>query len=45
MAGLRDKIIHNYFGVDYAIVWNIVEDDIPELQQWMNIIIQSETAS
>lgn len=22
MAGMRDRLIHNYFGVDYDIVWN-----------------------
>ncbi len=42
MAGIRDKIIHNYFGVDYKIIWDTVENDIPELQQWMKTIIEKE---
>ena len=31
MAGLRDRLIHNYFGVDERIVWKIVVDEIPQL--------------
>ena len=30
MAGLRDKLIHFYFGIDYEMVWKIVKEDIPE---------------
>ena len=25
MAGIRDKIIHNYFGIDYALVWETIK--------------------
>jgi len=32
MAGMRDKLIHNYFGVDYDIVWNAIVDEIPNLK-------------
>ena len=31
MAGLRNRIIHEYFGVDYKTVWKIKEENIPEL--------------
>lgn len=33
MAGLRDILIHNYFGVDNGIVWNVVEEEIPTLKE------------
>ncbi|UFT99901.1 DUF86 domain-containing protein [Radiobacillus kanasensis] len=33
MAGLRDVLIHNYFGVDNGIVWNVVEKEIPPLKE------------
>lgn len=32
MAGMRDKLIHNYFGVDIETVWVVVTERIPALQ-------------
>ncbi len=33
IAGLRDILIHAYFGVDLEIVWDIVQNKIPELKE------------
>jgi uncharacterized protein with HEPN domain len=32
MAGMRDKLIHEYFGVDYEVVWKTVREEIPHLK-------------
>ena len=33
MAGLRDILIHGYFGIDVDIVWDVVENKIPEMKE------------
>ena len=35
MTGLRNRIIHEYFGVDYATVWKIKEENVPELADYI----------
>jgi uncharacterized protein with HEPN domain len=32
IAGMRDRLIHGYFGTDYDIVWDVVENHIPVLK-------------
>ncbi|RLI71551.1 hypothetical protein DRO97_09765 [Archaeoglobales archaeon] len=32
MAGMRDRLIHAYFGVDYKLVWDAVKIEIPRLK-------------
>lgn len=39
MAGMRDRLIHDYVGVNYSIVWNVAKQNIPRLlSQIINII-------
>jgi len=40
MAGLRDKLIHDYTGVDYSLVWKICTESIPELDFQIEEIIK-----
>ena len=44
MAGMRDRLIHGYFGVDYDIVWDVVINKIPMLQREVEHILRQEGA-
>ncbi|NJD77511.1 MAG: DUF86 domain-containing protein [Candidatus Methanoperedens sp.] len=33
LAGIRDKLIHHYFGVNLEIVWTIIDEDLPLLRK------------
>ncbi len=39
MAGMRDRLIHFYFGVKYELVWHTIKDVIPLLKPIINKII------
>ena len=41
MGGMRDRLIHGYFGVDYAIVWDVVQNHIPRVQREIQSILRS----
>jgi len=42
MAGMRDRLIHRYFGIDYDLVWDVVINKMPILHQEVQQIIQKE---
>ncbi len=39
MAGMRDKLIHDYFGVDTEVVWNTATEDILKLEEDINNLV------
>ena len=42
MAGMRDRLIHDYMGVNYSIVWDVAKNKIPELSLQIQKVIESE---
>jgi len=40
MAGMRDKLIHEYFGVNLQRVWRTVREDIPALKPLFEKILK-----
>ena len=43
MAGMRDRLIHDYMGVNYSIVWDVVKNKIPELSDQIESVIEKES--
>ena len=41
LAGLRDKLIHHYFGVDYQIVWDVIKNELPTIENKLKILLSN----
>ncbi len=41
VTGMRDRLIHDYFGVDYAIVWDAITTRIPDLHSKMLALLEA----
>jgi uncharacterized protein with HEPN domain len=40
MAGMRDKLIHAYFGIDYEVIYNTVKDRIPNIKSMIERMLE-----
>ncbi len=45
VVGLRHRIVHEYFGIDLEIIWQILQKDLPELRRKITRIMSDEGAS
>lgn len=44
LAGMRDKLIHEYFGVNYQVLWKTAQEDIPPVQPLIAKVLEKESA-
>jgi len=42
IAGLRDILIHAYFGIDLEIIWDIIKNKIPDLKEKISRILEEK---
>lgn len=40
MSGLRDVLIHHYFGINYIMVWDVIKNQIPDLKVRIQAILE-----
>lgn len=41
IAGMRDKLVHNYLGINYRVVWNVIQYELPELRRSIELLLDS----
>lgn len=44
MVGARDKVTHEYFGIDLEVIWTTIQDDLPILKREINQMINAQSA-
>ena len=42
LVGLRNLLVHEYFGVDEALVWDIIQSNLPKLKSQLSAILLDE---
>ena len=42
MSNTRNRLIHDYFGIDYDIVWDIITSKLPDLEQDIQSILSEK---
>jgi uncharacterized protein with HEPN domain len=44
IAGMRDKVIHRYFEINWQIVWNVITEDLPTLEPKISALLDEQDA-
>ena len=42
IAGMRDMLAHGYFGIDNDILWDVVQNKIPQLSRVINVFLSEQ---
>jgi len=45
IAGMRDKLIHDYFNTDLEIIWQAAQEDVPQLKAMISKVLENLKAS
>mgnify|MGYP001598216017 CR=1 FL=1 len=45
MAGMRDRLIHAYFVIDYELVWNVIKSELPKVKERLQNILKNAVGS
>lgn len=40
MVGMRNIVIHNYFGVDETVIWRTIQEDLPPLKRDLTLMLE-----
>lgn len=41
-AGMRDKLIQHYWGIDYELMWDAIQQELPPNKEWIDVIVEQE---
>ena len=45
LRGFRNRIVHEYFGIDNTILWSIIEDYLDEMIDWLESLIDDSSTT